>query len=53
MIYCLKVSSVSTTGALLEWLQMMKDLITSGSSTCSARDIGINLCVYFIYLKEF
>lgn len=31
MIYCLKVSNVSTISALLEWLQMMKDLITRGA----------------------
>lgn len=46
MIYCLKVSSVSTISALLEWLQMMKDLITLRRSTSSARDRHKFVCLF-------
>lgn len=46
MVYCPTVSSVSTISACLEWPQIMKNLITLRSSTPSAKDIDINLCLF-------
>lgn len=53
VIYCLKLSSLGTISAFLDWLQMMRDVITLRNPTSSTMDRDINLCFYLTHLKEF